>query len=143
MVLYNEAADKDGYDQLIKHLRALPAKFISLADATGEGDVLDWLRRTLVDCQVVLPLLSADFFDGAQNPAAQIMAEIAEHNNPRKGSLVMPILLKNVTLDGPIGQLATLRPSDKQPFLGSGKEDKYATEIVDSLKKYIENLARK
>ena len=143
LVLYNEAADKDGYDQLIKHLRALPARFISLADATGEGDVLGWLQRTLVDCQVVLPLLSADFFDSNQNPSVQIMAEIAKHNNPRKGSLVMPILLKNVTLDGPLGQLATLRPSDKQPFLGSGNEDKYATEIVESLKKYLENLARK
>jgi hypothetical protein len=51
-------------------------------------------------------------------------------------------LLKNVALDGPLAQLATLRPSDRQPFLGSGKEDQYATEIVDSLKKYIKNLAR-
>lgn len=143
LILYNEAADQDGFDQLFKHLRALPAKFISLADATGEGDVLSWLRRSLTDSQVVLPLLSADFFDSSQNPAAEIMAEIAEHNNPRKGSLVMPVLLKNVALDGPLGQLATLRPSNKQPFMGSGNEDKYATEIVESLKKYIENLARK
>ena len=143
LVLYNEAADKDGYEQLIKHLRALPAKFYTLADATGQGDILEWLRQTLSECQVILPLLSADFYDPANNPAVPLLAEIAQRNNPRKGTLVMPVLLKKVTLDGPIGQLPTLRPSDGQAFFGSGKEDKYATEIVESLKKYIENLARK
>jgi len=142
LVLYNEAADKDGYEQLIKHLRALPAKFFTVADATGQGDVQAWLRQTMSECQIVLPLLSADFYDESNNPAVPLVAEIAKYNNPRKGALVMPILLKSVTLDGPLGQLATIRPSDKQAFFGSGKEDKYATEIVESLKKYIENLAR-
>jgi hypothetical protein len=142
LVLYNEVADKDGFERLMKHLRALPAQFITLADATGQGDVTAWLRQTLDECQVVLPLLSADFYDATNNPAAAILAEIAQRNNPRKGSLVMPVLLKNVTLDGPLGQLATLRPSDRQAFFGSGKEDQYATEIVDSLKKYFKNLVR-
>ncbi len=142
LVLYNEAADKDGYDQLIKHLRALPAKFFTLADATGQGDVQAWLRQTMSECQIVLPLLSADFYDASNNPAVPLLADIAKYNNPRKGALVMPILLKSVTLDGPLGQLATIRPSDGQAFFGSGKEDKYATEIVESLKKYLENLAR-
>jgi hypothetical protein len=142
LVLYNAAADKDGYDMLMKHLRSLPAQFVTMADAAGQGDVLTWLRKTLDECQVVLPLLSADFYDSANNPAVSILAEIAQRNNPRKGSLVMPILLKNVTLDGPLGQLATLRPSDRQAFIGSGKEDQYATEIVDSLKKYFKNLVR-
>ena len=142
LVLYNEIADKDGFERLMKHLRSLPAQFITLADATGQGDVESWLRQTLEQCQVVLPLISADFYDNTNNPALPILAEIALRNNPRKGSLVMPVLLKNVTLDGPLAQLATLRPSDRQPFFGSGKEDQYATEIVESLKKYIENLAR-
>lgn len=142
LVLHNEAADKDGFERLMKHLRSLPAQFITFTDATGQGDVLTWLRQVLGECQVVLPLISADFYDAANNPAVPILAEIAQRNNPRKGSLVMPILLKNVTLDGPLGQLPTLRPSDRQPFFGAGKEDQYATEIVESLKKYIENLAR-
>lgn len=142
LILYNEAADKDGYDLLIKHLRSLPAKFITLADATGQGDVQEWLRTTIEECQVVLPLLSADFYDAQQNPAVAMLEEIAKRNNPRKGSLVMPVLLKNVSIDGPIGQLPTLRPSTRQAIMGSGKEDKYATDIVDSLKRYIENLDR-
>ncbi len=142
LVLYNEIADKDGFERLMKHLRSLPAQFITLADAIGQGDTQAWLRQTLDQCQVVLPLLSADFYDSANNPAVSMLAEIAQRNNPRKGSLVMPILLKNVTLEGPLAQLATLRPSDRQPFLGAGKEDQYATEMVESLKKYIENLAR-
>jgi len=142
LVIYNEVADKDGYNSLMKHLRAIPAQFITLADATGQGDLTTWLSQTIDQCQVVLPLISADFYDSLNNPAVPLLAEIAQRNNPRKGLLVMPVLLKNVALDGPLAQLATLRPSDRQPFLGSGKEDQYATEIVDSLKKYIKNLAR-
>lgn len=140
LVLHNEAADKDGYDLLIKHLRALPAQFISLSDSIGQGDVQAWIRKMLEECQVVLPLLSADFFDEANNPSVPLLEEIAQKNNPRKGFLVMPVLLKPIGLDGPLALLPTLRPTDKQPIMGSGKESPYATEIADGLKKYIENL---
>lgn len=139
-VLHNEAADKDGYELLIKHLRSLPAQFVSLNDALGQGDTEAWIRKTLDECQVVLPLLSADFYDAANNPSVALLAEIAQRNNPRKGFLVMPILLKSVGLDGPLALLPTLRPTDKQPIVGSGKENQYGTEIADGLKKYIENL---
>lgn len=140
LILHNEAADKDGFDLLLKHLRALPAQFISLSDAIGQGDVQAWIRKMLEECQVVLPLLSADFYDEANNPAVPLLTEIAQKNNPRKGFLVMPVLLKPIGLDGPLALLPTLRPTDKQPIMGSGKESPYATEIADGLKKYIENL---
>ena len=140
LVLHNESADKDGYDLLLKQLRGLPAQFLSFSDAVGQGDIQDWLRKTMDECQVVLPLLTADFYDAANNPAVPILAEIAQKNNPRKGFLVMPVLLKPVGLDGPLAQLPTLRPTDKQPIVGGGKELQYATEIADGLKKYIENL---
>lgn len=140
LVLHNEVADKDGYELLMKHLRSLPAQFISLSDAIGQGDVQAWLRKTMEECQVVLPLLSADFYDEANNPSVPLLAEIAQKNNPRKGFLVMPILLKTVGLDGPLAQLPTLRPTDRQPIMGAGKESQYSTEISDGLKKYIENL---
>jgi hypothetical protein len=140
LVLYNEAADKDGYELLIKQLRSLPAQFISLSDAVGQGDINTWLQNMLNDCQVVLPLLSADFYDQSQNPAVSLLADIAQRNNPRKGFLVMPILLKPVPLDGPLGALPTLRPTDKQAIMGSGQEAQYAAEIAEGLKKYIENL---
>ncbi len=140
LILHNEAADKDGYDLLLKNLRNLPAQFVSLADAVGQGDIQAWIRKTMDECQVVLPLLSADFYDEANNPSVPLLAEIAQKNNPRKGFLVMPILLKTVSLDGPLAILPTLRPTDKQPIVGGGKESQYATEIADGLKKYIENL---
>ncbi|MDO8367049.1 MAG: SIR2 family protein [Saprospiraceae bacterium] len=140
LVLHNEVADKDGYDLLIKHLRNLPAQFVSLADAVGQGDVQAWIRKMMDECQVVLPLLSADFYDDANNPSVPLLAEIAQKNNPRKGFLVMPILLKTVGLDGPLAQLPTLRPTDKHPIVGGGKESQYATEVAEGLKKYIENL---
>jgi hypothetical protein len=140
LVLHNEVADKDGFEILMKHLRSLPAQFVSFADAVGQGEMQAWLRKMVDECQVVLPLLSADFYDEANNPAVPLLAEIAQKNNPRKGFLVMPILLKSVGLDGPLAQLPTLRPTDKQPIVGGGKEIQYATEIGDGLKKYIENL---
>jgi SIR2-like domain len=140
LVLYNEKADKDGFDALMKHLRALPARIITIADAIGKGDTLAWLRQTLDEVQVVLPLLSADFYDPATNPALPLLQEITQRNNPRKGFLVMPVILKQVALDGPLGQLATLRPSNRMPVMGGGAEDQYATEIQEGLRKYIENL---
>lgn len=142
LILHNEAADKDGYDLLIKHLRALPAQFYTLADATGQGDVESWLRGMLERCQVVLPLLSVDFFDEKNNPALPLLEEIARKNNPRKRFLVMPVLLKSLALDGPLAQLGTIRPPDKTPVLGSANESLYISETVESLRKYIENLAR-
>lgn len=142
LVLYNETADQDAFDQLMKHFRTLPAQIITLADATGQGDVQAWIRQQLQDCQVVLPLLSADFYDSSENPAVPLLAEIAQRNNPRKGLLVMPILIKSISLDGPLGQMATLRPSDRVAVIGNSREDQYISEIVESLKKYIDNLAR-
>jgi hypothetical protein len=139
LVLYNEAADKDGYDALLKHLRSLPAQFVSVADSVG-SDQAGWLRQMLGECKVVMPLLSADFYDDRHNPAVPMLAEIAQLNNPRKGFLVMPVLLKPVGLDGPIAQLATLRPTDREPIIGSGKESQYAAEVAEGLRKYIENL---
>jgi hypothetical protein len=142
LVLHNDSADKAGYELLLRHLRGLPAQFVTLNDAIGQGDVQAWLRQMLDTCQVVLPLLSVDFYDENQNPALPLMDEIARRNNPRKGFLVMPVLLKATALEGPLGQLPTLRPPDKQPLLGRPDEDALALATFDSLKKYLENLAR-
>lgn len=142
LVLYNESADQDAFDKLMKYFRTLPAQVITLADATGQGDTQAWIRQKMQECQVVLPLLSADFYDSAQNPAVLLLDEIVQKNNPRKGLLVMPLLVKPVPLDGPLGQMATLRPSDRIAILGNAREDQYISEIVESLKKYIDNLAR-
>lgn len=142
LILHNEAADKDGYDLLMKHLRNLPAQYYSLADATGQGDVQAWVREMLKRVQVVLPILSVDFFDEAGNPSVALLDEIAEKNNPRKGFLVMPILLKPISLDSKLGRLGTIRPPDRNPLLGSASESTYISETLDALRKYIENLAR-
>lgn len=142
LVLHNEIADKEGFDLIAKYLRGLPVQMLSLADTVGQGDVQAWLRQTLTECQVVLPLLSADFFDESNNPSVPLLADIAQLNNPRKGFLVMPILLKGIPLEGSMAALPTLRPTDKQPIMGSGKEAQYATDIAEGLKKYIENLKR-
>ena len=95
------------------------------------------MRRTLDQCQVVMPLLSADFFDPAGNPTLDLLEEVVKRNNPRKRFLVMPILLRAVSLEGALAQLESIRPLDRQPVLGGGKESGYATEITEGLKKYI------
>ena len=81
LILHNEVADKDAYDLLIKHLRNLPARFYTFADATGKGDMQTWLNDMLQRCQVVLPLLSVDFFDDQNNPALPLLEDIVNRNN--------------------------------------------------------------
>jgi hypothetical protein len=54
----------------------------------------------------------------------------------------MPILLKPMALDGALSRLGTIRPPDRTPILGNANESTYISETVESLRKYIENLAR-
>jgi len=142
LILHNEAVDNDGAEMLIKYLRTINLKVLTLRDAVGQGETLAWVEQTLGQCQVVLPLLSVDFFDAANNPALPLLDEIVRRNNPRKQFLVMPLLLKAVTLDGPISQLESIRPLDRQAILGAGQESKYFAEIIDGLKRYIDKLPR-
>jgi hypothetical protein len=140
LILHNASADNDGAELLAKYLRTINLKVVTLADAVGQGDVQAWIRQTLDQSQVVLPLLTVDFFDAAGNPSLPLLDDIIRRNNPRKQFLVMPILLKPVSLDGPIGQLDSLRPLDRQPVLGNGQENKYMAEITDGLKRYVDKL---
>ncbi len=141
LVLHQDAADAEGCKALISHLRPLKVRVWTLADALGEGDLTAWLRQKLDQCQVVLPLVSADFF-ADDNPALPLLDEIAGRNNPRSKFLVMPILLKAMSFEGtPLGALRTTRPLNKQPVFGAGQEDKHLAEIAETLKKYIDTLA--
>jgi hypothetical protein len=141
LILHNEAADEEGCKALLNHLRPLKIKAWTLRDALAEGDMGAWIRRKTEECQVVLPLVSADFFD-EKNPALPLLDEMAKRNNPRARFLVMPVLLKAVNFDNtPLGALRTTRPLNKQAVFGEGQENKHLAEIVDTLKKYIDTLA--
>lgn len=141
LILHNEAKDEEGCQALLTHLKPLKIRTLTLKDATGQGDVQAWVRKKLDECQVVLPLVSADFFDNA-NPALPLLDEIVQRNNPRNRFLVMPIVLKNCAIDAtPLGTLRTTRPLNRQTVFGNGSEDKHFADIVETLKKYIENLA--
>lgn len=142
LVLYSDAADATEANQLIKALRTLNLQIVTLADSVGQGDLPDWLNKMLDTSQIVLPLLSPDFFDPAQNPALPLLDQIVARNNPRKQFLVMPILLKPVLIDGPIANLDSIRPLDRQAVTGGGQEQKYLNEIADGLKRYIDKLPR-
>ncbi|MBK7939589.1 MAG: SIR2 family protein [Lewinellaceae bacterium] len=140
LVLHNEAKDDDGCTALLKHLKPLKIRTLTLKDAVGQGDVQQWIKTNLDRCQVVLPLVSADFFDN-ENPALPLLDELVARNNPRNRFLVMPVLWKNCAIDAsPLGKLRTTRPLNRIAISGSGQDDKYFAEIADTLKKYIENL---
>lgn len=141
LILHQEAADAEGCKALLRHLSPLKVRVWTLADALGEGDLTAWIRQKLDQCQVVLPLVSADFF-AENNPALPLLDEIAARNNPRAQFLVMPILLKAVSFEGtPIGNLRTTRPLNKQSVFGAGQEDKHLADIAETLKKYIDTLS--
>lgn len=140
LVLHNEAADDDAAKALLSHLRTLKVRAWTLRDAVGQGDVQAWIRQKLDECQVVLPLVSADFFaDG--NPALPLLPELVKRNNPRARFLVMPVVVKPVGLDGTdLGTLKTIRPLNKAAVFGEGQENKHLADISETLKKYIETF---
>lgn len=140
LVLHNEAKDDVECQALLSHLKPLKIRTLTLRDAIGQGDVQAWIRKTLDSVQMVLPLVSADFFDSS-NPALPLLEEIAQRNDPRKRFLVMPILLKNFAIDAtPLGKLRTIRPPNGEPVFGNGQENKHLSDIAEKLKIYIENL---
>lgn len=140
LILHNEAKDEEGCAALINHLKPLKIRLWTLRDAVGQGDVQQWIRSTLDRCQIVLPVVSADFFDAA-NPALALLEDLVQRNNPRNRFLVMPVFWKNCAIDAsPLGKLRTTRPLNRIAISGSGQEDKQFAEIAETLKKYIENL---
>jgi hypothetical protein len=141
LVLHNEAADDEAAKALLNHLRPLKVRTWTLRDAVGQGDVQAWLRQKLDECQVVLPLVSADFFDES-NPALPVLPDLVKRNNPRARFLVMPVVAKPVSLEGTdLGTLKTTRPLNKLAVFGDGQENKHLADIAETLKKYIETFA--
>ncbi len=141
LILHNGAQDETSSQALLRYLKPLKLRCWTLADAVGQGDITAWLREKLDSCQIVLPLISADFFDAA-NPALPLLDEIVARNNPRGRYLVMPVLLRFLGLEGtPLGALKTTRPLKGQPVYGNGLEEKMLADIADTLKKYIETPA--
>ena len=140
LVLHNEATDDAACEDLIRHFHSLKVKIHTLRDAVGAGDLGDWINEMTEKCQIVIPLLSADFFSD-DNPALPYLEEIAKKNNPRKKFLVMPLIVKPVSLEGTaVGKLRTTRPLNDQSIYGEDKEDQHFSEITETLRKYIDTL---
>jgi hypothetical protein len=141
LILHDETADAEGCNALLRHLSPLKVRCWTLADALGEGDVTAWVRQKMDQCQVVLPLITADFFQ-ENNPVLPLLDELVQRNNPRSRFLVMPILLKATSYEGTsLSSLRTTRPLHKNAVFGDGQEDKHLAEIAETLKKYIDTLA--
>mgnify|MGYP005847050165 CR=1 FL=1 len=140
LLIYDETNDQDGFLLVEKYLRPLNIQIITLRDALGAGDVGAWLLKMLDECQIIMPLVSVNLLD-PQHPACTLLPEIARRNRPRKGLLVMPVVLRELNLaDTPFAQLSTTRPLDAEALIGSGKESEYLTEISAALRDYVESL---
>lgn len=147
LILHNEKADDEGCKTFINYLKPLRLKVTTLRDATGEGDVSAWIKKQIDASQIVVPLISADFFDDS-NPALAFLEDLAQRNNPRGKFLVMPVILKTFSLDGtPLAPLKTLRPAKKEnnyvAVYGSGEENKHFTDIASTLNIYLNSIDRK
>lgn len=145
LVLHNEAKDEEGFAALSQYLKPLKVQVSSLKDALGAGDMQAWVREAYQRCQVVLPLVTIDFFDDS-NPALPLLDEIVKANNPRNNDqrklLVLPLLLKTINVkDTPFAALRTIHPSDGNAVYGNGAEDKQFSEVTDTLKRYIDKLS--
>jgi SIR2-like domain len=136
-IWHNEKADQAGFDLMVKNLRAINIKVISFADGVGMGDTMTWMKSTLDQCQIVMPLISVDFFDPAVNPALDYLDELIKRNNPRSKFLVMPVILRSAPLEGSISTIGTIRPTDRQPILEVGKPEESIKKIMEELQKYI------
>lgn len=141
LVIYDEANDQDGFHLLEKYLRPLNIQILTLRDALGAGDVNEWLRGMLDQCQVIMPLVSVNLLS-PDHPAYALLPEIARRNRPRKGVLVMPVVLRELNMaDTPFAQLSTTRPLAAEALIGSGKENEHLTEISVALRDYFESLS--
>ncbi|MFZ4474997.1 MAG: SIR2 family protein [Saprospiraceae bacterium] len=140
LLLHNEQTDDDTCKALVKHMRTLRLRVHTLGEALGADDQTQWLREKMNTVQVVMPLISADFFAEGR-PYLPLLEELVKRNDPRNRFLVMPIVVKPFSLEGtPLGPLKTTRPLLKKAVYGEGQEEKHLNEIAETLRKYIASL---
>jgi hypothetical protein len=144
LILHNEKADEEGCKTFLNYLKPLRLKVTTLRDATGQGDLTAWIQTQMDNAQIVIPLISPDFFDDS-NPALPLLEALAKRNNPPAKFLVMPIILKTFSLDGtPLGSLPTVRPlksgANYNAVYGEGNENQHFTNIARALGTYLDSI---
>lgn len=144
LILHNEQADDEGCKTLINYLKPLRVRVRTLRDAVGQGDVQAWIKSAMSESQIVIPLVSPDFFDDS-NPALMLLEELATKNNPPGRFLVMPIILKLFSLEGtPLAKLPTVRPlksgANYNAVYGEGAENQHFTNISRALSAYLDSI---
>ncbi len=144
LILHQEKADDDACKTLINYLKPLRLKITTLRDATGQGDIAGWIKTQVDQAQIVVPLISPDFFDDT-NPALPFLEDLAQRNNPPGKFLVMPIILKAFSLDGTaLGNLPTVRPlksgTTYNAVYGEGNENQHFTNIIRALDTYLNSI---
>ncbi len=143
LILYNDTKDDAGYKIVEQRLLPLRVRIRTHTNDALGGDPTDWIRATYQKSQVVIPLLSADFFSD-ENPALPVLNEIIAANNTRNNGqrklLVLPLLMRTVNIqDTVFNALRTIHPSDGNPVLGNN-QDAQLGELTETLKRYLEKL---
>jgi hypothetical protein len=144
LILHNEQSDEEECKTLINYLKPLRLRVRTLRDATGQGDMGAWIKAQMDESQIVIPLISPDFFADT-NPTLPFLEDLAKRNNPQEKFLVMPIILKVFSLEGTaLGSLPTVRPlksgSNYNAVYGEGGENQHFTNITRALSTYLDSI---
>jgi SIR2-like domain len=130
-VLLLHQGDQDDKDakKLIGMLKQLQLRIRTLADAVGAGDTTAWIKTELADSDIVLLLISVDFFDDA-NPAKALIDDLVAFHQPTEQKIVMPIVLRaqGILDTTALARIRTRRPTGGRTIYddASKVEEEYA-----------------
>jgi len=135
-------ADEGLRKELGKHLRVLERQgVIATWHDRMIGAGMEWegaIDARLNDAQVILLLISADFVDSQYCYDVEMKRALERHD--MRQALVVPIILRAVSLRGtPFAKLQAL-PKDAKPVVTWTDRDSAFVDITDSLRNAIQDL---
>jgi len=135
-------ADEGLRKELGKHLRVLERQgVISTWHDRMIGAGTEWegaIDTRLNDAQVILLLISADFIDSQYCYDVEMKCALERHD--KRQALVVPIILRAVSLRGtPFARLQAL-PKDAKPVVTWTDRDSAFVDITDGLRNAIQDL---
>jgi hypothetical protein len=146
LLLHHGEEDEKAAKTFGNYLKPLKLRVRTLADAAGEGDVAAWIRAELRTADLVLPLISVDFFSD-DNPAyaSGMDTEVFNFHQPSELKYVMPVVLRpnNVLATSPLGKLRTKRPSGEATVYDDPtKADAQFAAIVKTIEDLLKTIKK-
>jgi hypothetical protein len=130
LILHHGDQDEKDAKKLIGMLKQLKLRIHTLADAVGAGDSQTaWIKQQMQETDILLLLISTDFFDD-ENPAKVLIDDIFAFHQPTEQKIVMPLVLRQQgILDTTVlAKIRTRRPTGGRAIYDDPNkvEDEYA-----------------